>query len=103
VQKPLDGGGFSEEQLTARFEVIGDEEYAELVGNPLSRIGTPDKPQGDLPLLKRVLMGFDGLHDEHHKVVPDDVAMPVLLAEPYVVVGLVRGYMEMLGKRIAKN
>ncbi|HSV16392.1 MAG TPA: hypothetical protein VLI90_19165 [Tepidisphaeraceae bacterium] len=103
MQKPLNGGGFSEELLTAKFEVISDGDYAELVGSPLSRLSTPDKPQGDLPLLQRALKGFEGLSDEDHKAVPDDVAVPVLLAQPYVVVGLVRGYMEMLGKRATKN
>jgi len=106
ISVPLDGGGFQEQELKARFKVIDNDRFDELAGTPVSRaIGNTEgvKKQGDRPLLEEVLVGFADFRNAGGAVVDDAVAIPAMLALPYAVAGLVRGYMEMVGLRAAKN
>jgi hypothetical protein len=105
ISEPVSGGGRQDSILDARFKVIDDDRYNALVGDPLSKMTRPEgaPEQGDVPLLKEVLVGFADLKDENGAAVPDDVAIAAYLGRHYAVIGLVRGYMEMVGLRVSKN
>lgn len=105
ISVPLSGGERQDQIVTARFVVVSNERLDELVGTALSRL-TPVEgasPQGDLPLLQEVLKGFNDLKNESGQSVGDETAKSALLALPYAVRGLARGYVEMIGLRPAKN
>jgi hypothetical protein len=105
ISVPVSGGGRQDQEVTARFNVISRERFDELVGDPLSRVTRPEgaAPQGDIPLLNEVLVGFDGMKDETGATVDDARAKASLMALPYAVQGLARGYVEMIGLRPSKN
>ena len=95
ISVPKDDGKREEQILTARFRVLPQPRLEELYS---TRAGNPA-----VPMLDEALDGFDGLKRDDGTPVADAEAKQSLLAIPYVVDGLERGYFEMLGRRTAKN
>lgn len=123
IQVPLNGGGFEEQQLTARFKVLPDERHDFLYPSELSVLAevrsaleapppmppasdseTPaEKPKrrGDEGLLDEALLGLVGVPGAGALTEVDVAAS--LRKVPYIRDGLVRGYQEMIGRRVTKN
>ncbi len=100
IRVPLEGGKHQDQELTPRFRIITQGRINEFF-SPHTGDGAP---KGDAALLAEVIDGFDGLKDDQGSPVPDEVAKQSLLSLPYVIVGLVRGYLDMIGGgRTAKN
>jgi hypothetical protein len=99
ISVPLDGGKFEEQELKALFRVLPMSRVAEVLKPSVASLGQ----SGDVLLLKECLAGFEDLQDSSGARVPDDKAIPAMLEIPYVVIGLVRGYYDMVQGRLPKN
>jgi hypothetical protein len=115
IKVPLSGGVFQDQELKARFRVLPEERLEFLYPNPNSILAlveaavqaqaapvaeTPLR-RGDEGLLDLALVGLVDVPGADGKS-EADVAQQ-LRGVPYIRDGLVRGYSEMIGRRVAKN
>ncbi|MGA7673549.1 MAG: hypothetical protein WCA78_00710 [Rhizomicrobium sp.] len=96
ITVPLDGGGSQDQLVTAKFNFVSSERLAQLRA-------TATGSNSDVDLLTECLVGFDGLKNEAGESVSDDDAKALFFSLPYAVMGLARGYYDMLSGRVAKN
>jgi hypothetical protein len=102
ISVPLEGGKREEQTVTPRFRLMKSDEV-EKYFDTLGRVTDPGRRFGNIAFLEDVIEGFDGLKDESGAAVADDAAKEYLLSLPYGVDGLVRGYFDMIGRRLPKN
>lgn len=93
ISVPTADGEGQRQILTGRFQVMGQSEI-----NAFYASGGG----GDPALLRAALKGFADFTDEEGKPVDDDVAVPAMLELPYVRLGLIQGYFQMLQGRPGK-
>ena len=104
IKKPVDGEAFKEEKFKATFEIIGQEEFQEITGVGSDLQAVLAHADTDKALLRRVLVGWDGVNNEAKDPIEfsEDVR-DNLIDINYVKVGLVRAYMEAMNGRKIKN
>jgi hypothetical protein len=122
ISVPLSGGGHQDQIVKARFKVLPDDrmkffypsqqEVLALMQKAAATIAAKDQVDAEAVSEPAGRRGDDGLLDEALLGLVDvqgagsrseaDVAKS-LRALPYVMDGLVRGYLEMIGRRVAKN
>lgn len=98
IQVPVDNG-VQEQMMTARFSLdhTDEEAHAKLWADAAA------KPDGDAFLLENVLVGFDGVVDEHGRPVADDLVIKLALSKRYIKTGLINGYLMMRSGYLPKN
>jgi hypothetical protein len=100
IAVPLSGGLIEERLLIARFslDLIAETAHEALITEANTALKSVDTH-----ITSKVLLGFDGFTNDGGTTIPDDVAIPFMMALPYAVSGLMKGYMEMRAGRAAKN
>jgi hypothetical protein len=124
IEVPLSGGGFQTQVLKARFQVLADERMEffyptqnamlALIANATAdmlkaaqgggEIAPPPAPpgrRGDDGLLDEALLGLVDVPGAGER--SEAEVAKALRETPYVKDGLVRGYQQMIGRRLAKN
>src|SRR5947209_6047913 len=87
ISVPIDGGRFEEQTVNATFRLLDPNTLAEEM-RPSTLIGQ----NADVAVLRKVLVSVEGGDDL------DDV-----LADPVAVLGMSRGYFDMVNGRLPKN
>lgn len=86
VNIPRDGGKITKSTFTAEFELISQDEFTAIYKEDS---GT------DEDLLRRVVIGFDGVNDSNDKTISfSDESRDKLIKIPYVRSALVNAYLE---------
>lgn len=83
IEEPSDGGIFDSSTFDVTFKRLGRKEF-----NRLSE-------KGDLPLLKAVVLGWDGISDEDNTALPFSIeALTEFADDPYWIRGVLKAYTE---------
>jgi hypothetical protein len=100
ISVPLNGGLTEERLLVARFllDHIAEKAHEALIAEANAALVSVDTY-----ITSKVLVGFDAFTNEGGTTIPDDAAIAFVMAKPFAVSGLMKGYMEMRAGRAAKN
>lgn len=81
VEEPTDGGTFTTSTFDATFRRVGRAEFARLSN------------KGDMPLLKAILTGWDGIDDESGTPIPfTQETMKEFADDPYWMRAVLKAY-----------
>lgn len=92
VEVPVDGGRFDKQTFDATFKRLGRSEFTKLAD------------MGDIQLLEKVVIGWDGIEDEDGK--PIKFTLPELrdfADDAYWCRGVIKAYLESLEGAQSKN
>lgn len=93
IDVPVDGGETQQQTCTAKFEILNQDEYDELMGN-------------DIAFCQRVVAEFgDDIQDENGNPLPtnDDTKAQLFKSAAYVRMGFINAYHEAATGIISKN